>query len=101
MYRTGLGVRQDYAEAVKWYRKAAEQGDADAQNSLGVMYRKGRGVAQDYVRAYAWYDLAASNFPPGKGFDKAVKNRDSVAKKMTPAQISEAEKLAREWRPKK
>ena len=101
MYRKGRGVAQDYAEAVKWYRKAAEQGVAEAQYNLGFMYRKGLGVAKDYVRAYAWYDLATSSFPPGKGFDGAVKYRDIVAEKMTPAQISEAEKLAREWRPKK
>ena len=101
MYATGLGVPQDYAEAVKWYRKAAEQGVAEAQYILGFMYRKGRGVPQDYLRAYAWYDLAASTFPLGEDRDQAVENRDTVAKTMTPAQISEAEKLAREWRPKK
>ena len=38
MYGAGLGVPQDYAEAVRWYRRAAEQGDASAQNNLGVMY---------------------------------------------------------------
>ena len=100
MYSLGRGVPQDDAEAVKWYRKAAEQGVAEAQYNLGFMYRKGLGVAQDYVRAYAWYDLATSSFPPGKGFDGAVKYRDIVAEKMTPAQISEAQKLAREWRQK-
>ncbi len=47
-----------------------------------------------------WYNLAASRFPPGKDRDRALKNRDIVAKKMTPAQIAEAEKLAREWRQK-
>ena len=46
----GQGVPQDYAEAVTWYRKAAEQGDADAQYNLGVMYAKGQGVPQDYAR---------------------------------------------------
>ena len=101
MYATGLGVPQDYAEAVKWYRKAAEQGVAEAQYILGFMYRKGRGVPQDYLRAYAWYDLAASTFPLGEDRDSAVKNRDLVAERMTPAQISEAQKLAREWKSKK
>jgi hypothetical protein len=47
-----------------------------------------------------WYNLAASRFPPGEGRDLAVKNRDIIAEKMTPAQISEAQKLAREWSPK-
>ena len=96
-----LGAPQDYTEAVRWFRKAAEQGDGDAQNGLGFMYANGQGVPQDYARAYMWYDLAASRFSPGERRDKAVKNRDIVAEKMTPAQISEAQKLAREWKPKK
>ncbi len=45
-------------------------------------------------------NYAASRFPPGEGRDIAVNNRDEVAAKMTPAQISEAQKLAREWKPK-
>ncbi len=58
-------------------------------------------VPQDYVQAHMWFNLAASSFPPGEDHDIAVKNRDNVAKRMTPAQIAEAEKLAREWKPKK
>ncbi len=100
MYTFGEGVPQDDAEAVKWYRKAAEQGYAKAQYALGLMYANGQGVPQDYAKAHMWYDLAASRFPPGEDRDKAVKNRDIVAKRMTPAQITEAQKLAREWKPK-
>ena len=96
MYYDGEGVPQDYAEAVKWYRKAAEQGVAEAQSNLGLMYDNGRGVLQDYVRAHMWYNLAAA-----QGNKPATKNRDLLAKRMTPAQIAEAQKLAREWRPKK
>ena len=44
---------------MKWYRLAAEQGYADAQNNLGVMYRKGQGVPQDDKTAVKWYRLAA------------------------------------------
>ena len=47
MYRNGEGVPQDYAQAVKWYRKAAEQGYANAQFNLGLMYTKVEGVPQD------------------------------------------------------
>ena len=101
MYHAGQGVPQDYAQAVKWYRKAAEQGYAKAQNNLGVMYRIGQGVPQDYAQAHMWFTLAASTSPPGENRDKAVKNRDIVAKRMTPADVSKAQKLAREWRPKK
>ena len=59
MYRKGQGVPQDYAEALRWYRKAADQGDADAQYSLGNMYRKGQGVPQDYAEALHRYRAAA------------------------------------------
>ncbi len=101
MYGNGHGVPQDYAKALQWYRKAAEQGDAEAQYNLGFMYDNGLGVPQDYMQAHLWYNLAASTFPPGEDRDQSVKNRNSVAEKMTPAQISEAKKLAQEWRPKK
>ena len=59
MYYNGQGVPQDYAEAVKWYRLAADQGDAYAQYNLGVMYDNGEGVPQDYKEAVKWYRLAA------------------------------------------
>jgi TPR repeat protein len=59
MYRDGLGVAQDHAEAVSWYRKAAEQGHSRAQTNLGDMCRDGLGVAQDYAEAVKWYRLAA------------------------------------------
>ena len=98
----GLGVAQNYMEAARWYRLAAEQGDALAQAFLGTMYANGQGVPQDYVEAHKWHNLAASRFPASeKGFhDIAVRNRDRVATMMTPAQIAEAQKLVREWKPK-
>ncbi len=101
MYYMGTGVPRDYAEAAKWYRKAAEQGYAKAQYSLGNIYRWGLGVPKDFVRAYAWYDVAASRLPPGKQRDLAAEKRDLVGRPMTPAQIAEAKKLARDWKPKK
>ena len=92
MYRNGKGVPPDYAEAVKWYRKASEQGQAYAQYNLGVMYRDGRGVPQDYVQAYLWSYLAAA-----QGRMDAWMNRDDIAKKMTPDEVSKARAMAREW----
>jgi TPR repeat protein len=59
MYDDGRGVEKDEAEAVQWYRKAAEQGAAIAQNNLGEMYRIGRGVEQDDAEAVMWYQKAA------------------------------------------
>jgi TPR repeat protein len=93
MYREGKGVQQSYAEALKWYRKAAEQGDVGAQNDLGLMYDEGQGVPQDYVIAHMWYTLAAAQGT----LKEAVTNRDGVAARMTPAQIAEAQKLVRKW----
>ena len=57
MYYNGEGVPHDYAEAVKWYRLAAAQGDAVAQYNLGVMYDNGKGVPQDHAKAMKWYRL--------------------------------------------
>jgi len=91
MYDNGQGVVQDHAEAVKWHKLAAEQGNATAQYAIGVKYNNGQGVVQDYVRAQMWWNLAAIN-----GNAMAVKNRDIIAAKMTPQQISEAQKLATE-----
>jgi len=53
-------VPQDYTEAVRWYREAADQGDTKAQVVLGNMYYYGHGVPQDYVEAVRWYRKAAN-----------------------------------------
>jgi hypothetical protein len=95
MYHMGEGVPQDYIEAVKWNRKAAEQGNSAAQRNLGFMYGDGEGVPQDYVLAHMWLNLAAA-----QGALHAKESRDMVAEKMTPAQLAEAQRLAREWKPK-
>jgi hypothetical protein len=91
MYQNGQGVPQDDKTAVKWYRLAAEQGNASAQNNLGVMYGNGTGVIQDNVYAHMWWNIAASS-----GDKDASENRDIVANRMTPSQIETAQRLARE-----
>src|SRR5262249_5561149 len=93
-YYFGNGIAQDYATAANWYRKAADQGLASAQVVLGGMYFLGLGVPVDYVTAHKWINLGVARGA------KSVEMRDMVAKKMTPAQIAEAQKLAREWKPK-
>jgi uncharacterized protein len=90
------GVAQDSGEAVKWYRKAASHGNADAGNTLGAIYAEGRGVPRDYVRAYAWFSMAMM-----AGDQRAQANRDIAAGNMTPAQISEAEQLVLKAKPGK
>jgi uncharacterized protein len=101
MYGHGQGVPQDYSEAFKWYRFAADQGYGYAQNSLGILYAEGQGVSQDHVLAYMWFNLAATHIRAANSEARnlAIKNRDTVAAKMTPAQIAEAQKLADEWKP--
>ena len=91
MYFQGTGVSKDYKTAVKWFRLAAEQGNANAQYSLGLMYGTGQGVIQDWVYAHMWGNLGASN-----GSESGGELRDLAAKEMTPADISTAQKLARE-----
>jgi hypothetical protein len=101
LYLTGEGVLQNHAEAAKWLRKAAEQGYAPGQYNLARLYASGWGVPQDYVQAHMWYNLAAFRLPPGMNRDKAIKTLKIVTDRMTPAQLFEAQKLAREWKPKK
>ena len=89
----GQGVPQDFAKAREWFEKAAAQGDAEAQTNLGMLYDNGQGVPQDDVRAYMWYRLAAA-YLMGTNDTFAAENRDTVARRMTPTQIAEAQRLA-------
>ncbi len=98
MYGNGRGVPRDQTEAVRWYRLAADQRDARAQYNLGFMYATGVGVPQDDVAAHMWFDLAGAR-SSGDERDTYVGARDSVATRMTPEQIAEARRLAREWKP--
>ena len=97
MYENGRGVPQDYVQAVAWYRKAAEQGYVRPQHSLASMYANGEGVPQDYVAAHKWYILAASRTLVPTSQKRYAELRDLTAKRMTPQQIAEAQRLANEW----
>lgn len=101
MYANGRGVRRNYAEALKWWRRAADQGYASAQFSLGLMYEKGNGVPQDFVEAHTWYLIAASRFPTSDPVNSAIASEfgKSLAARMSPAPIAEAQRRAREWQP--
>lgn len=98
-YHNGSGVLQDYQRAMHWYRQAANQGHSSAQNNLGFMYAHGEGTPQDYVQAHKWYNLAASTQTDQEKRERAVKNRNSIEKRMSPSQVAEAQRLAREWKP--
>ena len=86
--------RRDYATATRIIRPLAESGDATAQHNLGVFYDNGLGVPQDKINAYMWLSLAAA-----QGREGAAAIRDLMARRMTNAQIAEAQKRAREWKP--
>ena len=73
-------------------KKAAERGNAKAQNNLGLMYAQGEGVPEDDAKAYAWLSIAAA-----QGDELAKKSKDIVTERMTRAQIAEAQKLSREY----
>ena len=98
-YLEGNGVPTDIPEGIKWTRKAAEQGFAAAQNTLGLCYSKGKGVPKDYVEAYKWFNLAVAK--GGELADDARVNLAMAERSLTPEQVAEGQRLAREFRPVK
>lgn len=95
IYANGDLATEDVNEAMKWFRKAAEHGNADAQYELGKMYVERFGVKRNVVEALMWLNLASlSRDLP------AIADRDALAAKLLPSQVAEAERLAREWKPK-
>jgi len=75
-YKTGTGVSRNYKKAVYWYRKAAEQGFAVAQNNLAVMYEEGLGVQKDESEAAKWYRRAAEQNDPKAQHSLGIMYRD-------------------------
>ena len=84
-------TRGDFATAMRLMRPLADQGDVTAQTIVGLMYYFNYG---DRVSAYMWFNLAAAQ---GNAFAEMFLK--DTADKMTPDQIAEAQKLAREWKP--
>ena len=127
MYESGQGVLRNDAEAISWYRKAAEQDDAVAQFNLGVMYAKG--VSPNHAEAALWYRCAADHGLAGAQFNlgmmyvdghgvtqdyvlahmwlslaaeggasQAVAERDRVGRSLSARQRARSRQLAGEWR---
>jgi TPR repeat protein len=92
LYDRGQGVPQDNALAMQWYQKAAEQGLPQALVNLAIMYEEGQGVPVDLMRAYFWFALAEV-----QGDGQAPQAKLDLAKKMTPAQVADAERQVTEW----
>ncbi len=93
-------ARKEFAAAARWYRRAAEQGNAVAQIRLARQYADGVGLPRDDVQGFKWLTVAAARGTDSYARTNAAKGRDAMSAKMTPAQIAEAERLAREWKPK-
>jgi len=100
MYHHGLGVPQDYKQAIGWFRKSANKGNAYGQTLVGWMYVHGDGVPRDYVLAHMWFNLAVAGAEEVEICDAAATGLNAVDSVMTPAQTVEAQRMAREWLPK-
>ena len=85
--------------AVKWLRRAAQQGLPRAQVRLAEIYAHGPKAPADYIKAYAWFLLAATNLS-GIHHERARSARERISLRMTLSQIAKARCLARAWRPK-
>ncbi len=102
MYWRGEGVPRDHQEAARLYLLAAEQGYARAQNNIGFMYAFGEGIPpHDDVQAYKWLSLAVRGYTAKnqERLDQARKDLATVTARMTAAQIAEAERQIRAWKP--
>ena len=96
LYQAGKGVPQDDAKARDLYERAAAQGNALAMYNLGWLYGQGKGVPPDYVKSYMWSDLAAAGAPSRGAQAQAVQSRETIAIRMTPEQIAEAQRLSQQ-----
>ncbi|MDE0049649.1 MAG: SEL1-like repeat protein [Rhodospirillales bacterium] len=101
MYYNGEGLPRNFRRAAKWLGLSARRGHAPAQGLFGFMYEYGQGIARNPVKAHKWYNLASSRLSPSRGKlrELAKRDRDRVASRLSPAQLDEAQRLAREWRP--
>lgn len=95
MFRLGLGGEPDFQQAFYWFHRAADQGNGGAQNHLGLMYYRGEGVEVNKIQAYKWAYLAAQ-----QGLDPAIQAVAMLEQELTPAQIQEAEAMAKSWKPR-
>ena len=98
-YLDGLGVTQDLAQAMQLFVRAARAGDHSAQNNLGEMYFDVDEPLHDDVQAHMWFSIVVAQGIEDATHKNAVKYRSELAKRMTAADVSEAEGLAQSWTP--
>jgi TPR repeat protein len=82
--------------AAGWYRKAADQGDAGAQGTLGTLYSMGQGVEQNYVEAYYWLDLAAAVKGPRQ--EQYAANRQMIGTHITADELAAVQEREAAWK---
>ena len=102
MYWSGEGVPRNLNEAARLYLAAAQQGYARAQNNIGFMLGFGEGIPpRDDIEAYKWIKLSIDRYTAKNQdrLDQARKDLATLAARMNPAQIAEAERRARAWKP--
>ena len=101
MYWSGEGVPRDHKEAARLYLLAANQGYARAQNDIGFMLGFEGSPPHDDIEAYKWIALAVKGYTAKNQdrLDQARKDLATLAARMTPAQIAEAERRAKAWKP--
>ncbi len=101
MYWSGEGVKRDQKEAARLYLLAANQGYARAQNDIGFMLGFEGPPPHDDVEAYKWLTLATERYTAKNQdrLDQAIKDKATLAARMTPAQVAEAERRAKAWKP--
>ena len=97
MYHHGFGTTRSQSEALKWYRLAADQGEVRAQYNLGKLYAHGLVVQRDLVTAHMWFEIATRERTAV--WPLASRDLRTVARKMSAAEIEEAEERAKNWRP--
>jgi len=85
--RTGVGILQNFGHTAKWIQTAAARGNPEGMLELGRLYRDGVGVDKDPVRAYVWFNRSAA----ARNLD-AVRERENVARMLTPEELKEAQK---------
>ena len=100
MFDSGVDVPQNYAEAARWRLLLAEQGSTSDQLIISHLYIEGQGVPQDYVQAHMWANLVAANSDDDDEASAAIGIRADVEAQMNATQVTDAQRLALEWKPK-
>tara|TARA_Y100001936_G_scaffold254048_1_gene324054 strand:+ start:4820 stop:5440 length:621 start_codon:yes stop_codon:yes gene_type:complete len=95
IYFSSLLGKPDYKKAIKWFRRASRHGYAPSQYFLAMMYENGYGIKQDYMLAHMWFNLASKKNIIAKD------ERDRIARKLSPSQVIDSQKMAEECKNKK